>query len=342
MLPVTVSHVCRTWRSLALLTPQLWRRINVDLSVALRHKTAEMWKERIQRAKACTLDVKLLSWFAKRGLIHHPQLPDASSVQWYMYLINPTVHRWRSLEIRFIHYAPFLWNAALSELCSRSSNIRALCLEELTLVYPRNDDAKEFCLFSGSAPRLTRLTVDGVRLTWLPSLFHNLTYLDYTHHGFTGGPYAIYEIIALLRTCCRLIELALSWPLRNVDPLVPNSLHVPALRRVALPCLSTLRLKVDTADIPRELGHLLTFIYTPALLYLHYMDPGRRRHPFPSLQSFLHTYPPPTSTRLLSLEHGWYNDIILFNLLNRLPHLQQIVVKHLHLPNEVFHVYSSL
>lgn len=335
MFPVVVSHVCRAWRSLALCTPWLWRRIHLD------HRM-DMWTERVHRAKACSLDVKLLPLFVSSGTVYR-QFLDPSTAQWYMYLIVPTIQRWRSLEIRFTHYTPFLWNAALTELCSRSSKARAAPnLEELTLVYPSNDDAKEFCLFSGFAPRLKRVTIDGVRLSWTPSLFQNLTYLDYSHHGFTAGTHAIHEMISLLRISSRLEELVICWPSRRgVDSLLPQALHSPALRRVTLPYLRTLRLKVDSSDIPRELVHLMPLMYTPGLLFIHCIDLGRSRQPFPSLQTFIRTFPFPTSTQILSLEHGWYNDVTLFSLLNRLPHLQQVFVKHLHLPDKVFHVYPQ-
>ena len=124
MFPVTISHVCRAWRYTALHTPRLWRRITLGGSPA-------MWNHRIHRAKACTLDVQLCLRGAPSPLAYfnHTQL--------YMHLVAPHVHRWRSLEIRFTGYAPFLWNAALSALCGHSSAIEAHALRELVLAVQR-------------------------------------------------------------------------------------------------------------------------------------------------------------------------------------------------------------
>ncbi|OBZ68890.1 hypothetical protein A0H81_11028 [Grifola frondosa] len=115
-----------------------------------------------------------------------------------MHFAAPHIHRWRSLEIKFTHCTPFLWNAALSGCCGRTGAVEAPSLRELSLVYPDNDDTKEFTLFNGHAPRLRRATLHGIRLAWLPSLFQNLTFLDYTHHGFTHGHAAASEVLYML------------------------------------------------------------------------------------------------------------------------------------------------
>ena len=93
-----------------------------------------------------------------------------------MQIVHPHLRRWRSLEILFLEYTPHLWKAALASCASP-----AVMLQDLSLVYRLNDDPQEFLLFSGFTPRLRRVTIDGIRLAWLPSLFANLTFLYYTH-----------------------------------------------------------------------------------------------------------------------------------------------------------------
>ncbi|KAJ7288520.1 hypothetical protein C8J57DRAFT_1166269 [Mycena rebaudengoi] len=296
MLPMTVSHVCGTWRAIALRTPSLWRRISLG-------PQERMWRERIYRAKACSLDVQLLPWRTTRSGHIAPQKLNIHTVQWCMHLVTPHMHRWRSLEIVLTEYEPFVANAALSGCCLRKKRAQALLLEDLTLVYRANDDTKEFCLFSGCTPRLRRLTLDGLRLTWLPSLFQNLTFLDYTHHGFSAGDEAVAEILAMLAVSARLRELRVLFPRKCLAR--PARLFHTTLRRVSLPWLICLYLRVETPDIPLELARLVTYISTPSLASLYLTDIGRRRYTFPSILHFMRTYPMVPSLQTLYLEHGW-------------------------------------
>ncbi|KAJ7075865.1 hypothetical protein B0H15DRAFT_612066 [Mycena belliarum] len=302
MLPVTVSHVCSRWRAIALHTPSLWRRIPLG-------PQERMWRERIYRAKACPLDVRLLSWRPVRaGGIVVRQALDVHTVQLCMHLVSPSIHRWRSLEITLPEYQPFLANAALSPCCSRKRRAKALLLEELTLVYRLNDDTKEFCLFSGHTPRLRRLTVDGLRLTWLPSLFQNLTFLDFTHHGFSAGDEAVSELLSMLTVCAGLRELRILFPRKSLAR--PPGAFYAFMRRVTLPWLVRLHLRVETGDIPSELARLVTHLSTPALTSLYLIDLGRRRHAFPSLTLFMRTYPALHALETVYLEHGWHGSFV--------------------------------
>ncbi|KAJ7714220.1 hypothetical protein B0H16DRAFT_1742800 [Mycena metata] len=279
---IRVSQVCRTWRSIALHTPSLWRRISLG-------PQQQMWRERIYRAKAVL---------------------DIHTVQLCMHLVAPFVRRWRSLTIYLSDYEPFLANAALSGCCHDlvKRRGRAPLLEELTVVYRANDDTKEFCLFSGCTPKLRRLTVDGLRLTWLPSLFQNLTFLDYTHHGFSAGDDAVAELLYMLSVCKRLQELKILFPRKSMAR--PPGPFRPDMRRVVLPWLLQLHLRVETRDIPPELARLVTHLSTPALTSLYLTDPGRRRHPFPNLTSFMRAYPMLPSLQTVFVEHGWHGPFV--------------------------------
>jgi hypothetical protein len=180
-------------------------------------------------------------------------------------------------------------------------------LEELTLVYRANDDTKEFCLFSGHTPRLRRLTVDGLRLTWLPS-FQYLTFLDYTHHGFSSGDEAVAELLYMLNVCTMLQELRILFPRKSVTR--PPGSFRPNMRRVVLPWLIQLHLRVETRDIPPELGRLVTYVSTPALTSLYLTDIGRRSNTFPSLRSFMRMYPMLPSLQCVYLEFGWHGSFL--------------------------------
>ncbi|KAE9394896.1 hypothetical protein BT96DRAFT_923230 [Gymnopus androsaceus JB14] len=280
ILPLSVSHVCRFWRSLSINTPPLWRRVVLGSHYSL-------WRETMYRARACTLD------------------------QRYMHLVMPHIRRWRSLHIMFLEYQPYLWNSALSECCSDHTRVPEL--EELCLVYRHNDDTKEFCLFSGNAPRLRRVTVDGIRLTWLPSLFQNLTYLDYTHHGLTSGYHAIQEICNILHVSSRLVELRILFPGKAHRAHPANARISPAFGTLYLPWLKTLHLRVESRDIPEDLMGLVSVFNTPRLLELLLVDNGTHRSAFQSINTFWTLYRTPPSLRILHLQNGWYTEeVVMF------------------------------
>ncbi|KAK1221376.1 hypothetical protein PQX77_015813 [Marasmius sp. AFHP31] len=324
--PVSVSHVCRYWRHLSLRTPSLWRTIHFsNQTPALR--------ERMLRSRACSLDVVI------RELPSRPF--NFYEIQRYMCFITSHLHRWRSLDIKIMNYVPYLWNAVLSECCS-SNHSQAPTIEELSLVYRRNDDTKEFCLFSGYAPRLQRLTIDGLRLTWLPSLFCNLTYLDYTHHPFSTGNQAVNEIIHALTVSSRLVQLHLTYP---TPPRPRRTSRVTSVAgKIRLVHLKYLSLRVESVDIPDELIQVAAVLFTPNLVQLDFVDSfgiggrgGQGQHEiaeselcggasFVNLAMFLTVYVFPTSVRVLRFDHRWYNEGVV-PLLRPLLNLRTVVVR---------------
>ncbi|KAK1225403.1 hypothetical protein PQX77_011652, partial [Marasmius sp. AFHP31] len=214
-------------------------------------------------------------------------------------------------------------------------------IEELSLVYRRNDDTKEFCLFSGYAPRLQRLTIDGLRLTWLPSLFCNLTYLDYTHHPFSTGNQAVNEIIHALTVSSRLVQLHLTYP---TPPRPRRTSRVTSVvGKIRLVHLKYLSLRVESVDIPDELIQVAAVLFTPNLVQLDFVDSfgvggrGRGGHEnaeselcrgasFANLPMFLTVYVFPTSVRMLRFDHRWYNEGVV-PLLRPLVNLRTVVVR---------------
>jgi hypothetical protein len=163
------------WRWISLSTPALWTRVSLDSRV-------DMWMERIRRSRHHPLRVSLITHKTGSRASRLPRRyryvanDDYVSVQWYMHSVTPHMHRWKQLHIAFYTYAPFLWAAALGQV--RMARSQAPILEDLSLIFPRNDDPTQFSLFNGSAPRLRRVTLLGIRLTWHPSAFAQLTHLD--------------------------------------------------------------------------------------------------------------------------------------------------------------------
>jgi len=294
-----------------------------------------MWRERIRRAQACSLDIQLLPYRRTRAGIHHSQNFNPYTVNWYMHIVLPYIRQWRSLDVQFTEYAPYLWKAALTGCASPAPR-----LQDLSLVHRFNDDVQEFLLFAAYTPRLRRLTVDGIRLTWMPSLFGNLTFLDYTHHGFTGGHQAVHDIISILSISSRLMDLHILFP-RGKVPLLPSR-RDSVTKRVTLPFLTQLQLKVDGSDIPFELAHLVTLILAPSLSSLRLIDLNSSYHSFPSLKSFFYVYALPRTLRFVFVGHGWYDPKMIRAMTHFLPQLSRIHVKRSRTPDQVLNLQNRV
>ncbi|KAJ3554398.1 hypothetical protein NM688_g3134 [Phlebia brevispora] len=323
-IPVVISHVCRVWRAVALHTPLLWRHISLD-------SRKFMWIERIRRAKACTLDVELRPQMQPGRRTLRRAYLDARSVESYMLLVIPHIPRWRSLRIEFQHYAPHLWNAALSACCGTNGLVQAPRLEHISLIHPYNDDTKEFLLFNGYAPRLRSATIQGIRLAWLPALFANLTVLDYTHHSFTRGHDAFFELFSMLQVSSQLQELRLAFPPRSHHSLNPHSADIPANAHLHLDKLRSLTLHVSAEDIPSALLQLIPRLRMRGLKSLSLVSPPpsaliyQNRHyrdlsvilppPFLRLRNFFKVLPRLSKLSHLRIEHAWCESSFVLSLL---------------------------
>jgi hypothetical protein len=294
-----------------------------------------MWKERIKRARACSLDIELLPVKARsRRDAQHPDL-DPYSIQWHMHMVLPYINRWRSLEVVFPEFAPYLWKAALSRCCHRAG-AQAPLMEDLRLEYPANDDPEAFTLFSGAAPKLRSATLNGIRLIWLPSLYAGLTFLDYTHHGFTAGHQAVQDVINMLKVSSQLVEFRLTFPRKPVVCLPCR--QEPVRTQVTLPKLKMLHLRVEGKDIPFELARIATLLITPSLHSLRLMDLGRSYNSFSSLKSFFYIYALPPSLSHVRIEHGWYDPRMVTPIAQSHARVRQIVVKRPHVPEQVINL----
>jgi hypothetical protein len=322
---------------LAIHTHTLWRRLLFGAH-GLR-----LWKERIARARGCSLDVTIAPSQHSR--------PDLDVIALQLHLIVPHISRMRSFELRFSRYTPFLWNTALGPVCHqhrRDDNadrhaftplVHGLQLEELTLCYPDNDDTKEFALFAGVAPRLKKVTLDGIRLTWLPELYGRLTYLNYTHHGFTTGRTAVDEVLGMIRVSCALRELHICFKRREQhgDVLYLPRVDIPA-GQVHLPQLERLVLGIDNSEIEScpELTSLVSRLSMPNLHELSLVDIGfqraNRRHrkpvPVPGLRDALSLFQVavPSTIKVLTMAGRWVDPSSIPTFVKHFRGLDRIAV----------------
>ncbi|KAL5501648.1 hypothetical protein ACEPAH_8908 [Sanghuangporus vaninii] len=256
--PVVASQVCSHWRFLVLHSPRLWQVVRPD-------GRRNLCTKRIQRARGRPLHVEVaLPPITK---VEASALVDIHS---RMACILPAIRQWRSLSMRFDAYAPFLLNSALSGLCTGRPRLASCVpeLESLALVYPANDDTKEFHLFGGNAPKLRHVTLHGVRLRWSPSLFENLVYFDYTHHGFSAGHGTVREVLAMLSVSKNLRTLHISLP-DSHDADYFDEWLADAYASVELCLLQKLTVRIAVGCNPaKELNKLFSKLVMPSLSVL--------------------------------------------------------------------------
>lgn len=312
--PMVVSHVCSLWRKIAIYTPRLWCRISLDWREA-------MWKERIFRAKACLLDVDLTSRTDGSGCL---AFPDGDDAHLCLSLITPYIRQWRSLSLSFIHYSPFLWNTTLSQLCSSPNDhtVHAPWMQSLSLVYPGNDDTKEFTLFGGIAPCLSNVTLVGIRLTWLPSLFGNLIVLDYTHHSFSSGSGAVMEVLAMLEVSNQLESLSITFPRGGQESIEPTLPMPDPWNTVFLSRLQKLCLRVNSHQIPVELSCVVSNLTMPSLVELELAADETHRSLSPdSIISALVPFHLHSKLASIRIANEWFYTRCIFHLISTLPNL---------------------
>lgn len=242
--------------------------------------------------------------------------------------IIPAIKQWRSLCVSFTDYAPFLWNTALSSLCeTASATSHAPQLERLSLVYPLNDDTKEFLLFGNYAPRLRDVTLHGIRLRWTAPLFESLVSLDYTHHGFTAGHEAVQETLMMLTVSRHLKSLSISFPCRGMkDGDVDQFMLLPhAYTPTSLGHLEVLTLRVHGDGVPDELRILTSKLILPSLRCLR-LETRSRGIPFSrkAVTSVLKAFRRHERLISISIQDAWVHRRCVSAFLRSLPALQQL------------------
>ena len=318
-LPVIVSQVCSHWRFLALHSPRLWQVVCPD-------GRRNLCMKRIQRSRGRPLHVKIS--LAPDSIIEASALVDVHS---RMACVLPTIQRWRSLSLQIDVYSPFLLNSALSGLCTVSPRL-ASCVPELvslSLVYPANDDTKEFHLFGGNAPKLRHVSLHGIRLRWSPSLFENLVSLDYSHHGFSAGHAAVREILAMLSVSKTIMSLCITLP-ESHDAEYFDEWLFETYASVELHWLRGLTIRAATrCNPPKELNKLFSKLLLPSLSVLKLdVSPGRHTaFSRKAVKSVLLPFFGHPRIERLTLGKSWNHRRCIDAFVRSLPNLRVVGVK---------------
>jgi hypothetical protein len=164
--PLSISQVCRDWRSLAISLPRLWSYVSIvidekmDVSVFL----LKLWLERSQSVQL-SLRIKESKFCISSEYINQV---------FALYL--PHIERWHSMVL-ILRHVP-------SDFIKRVASLHAPCLENFSLCLKYVSDNGAFSTLLQSAPRLRRLWHTVSRSTldiptrWAQLLQISLRYVD--------------------------------------------------------------------------------------------------------------------------------------------------------------------
>ncbi|KAI0732024.1 hypothetical protein C8Q72DRAFT_188846 [Fomitopsis betulina] len=187
-LEVTVSHVCKLWRDVAINTPALWSTLDFSRGLSLPESAVYL-----ERSKGAPLDIAIdiTTDDDDEGDIDDPS--SAEELEQILDLIIPHVWHWRQLELMVSDYPPM--HSALTHMgaCASAPLLEVLQLYHYEDGGDDDDDEKfahaqykeqDFVLFHGDAPRLSHVALWGVHLDWARSTFLcGLEELELAYHA---------------------------------------------------------------------------------------------------------------------------------------------------------------
>lgn len=315
--PIILSQVCADWRCIVLQCPFLWTRLRPDGRYTL-------FSTMIHRSGKLPVDINLVLGREFRG---STLASDAAHMR--LSAVVNGIGRWRSLSIRCDRYSPYFWNTALSILCAKPTQSLTITprLEALSLIFPYNDDSKEYLLFGNSSPKLQHVVLCGIRLKWTSLLFGNLVTLDYTHHGFSRGREAALEILSMLHVSrARLKHLTVMFPCKTDSAYYTDNWFAD-LPVVELRQLETLVLKANGFHAAQL--ELLAFLPHVRLPYLQRLvltvssaSVVLARN---AIRGVCRVFYGHRTLQIVKIDNVWWNEQYSPPLLHSLPNLQTVL-----------------
>lgn len=294
---VTVSHVCKHWREVALGTPALWSDIEL---VTGKHATQSYRRASTYLSRSKWYPLSIYVDVDERGTDDESVDSEQSvflspttnaELQGIMDLLIPHTTRWRKFKLVAESYLYF--HTALSRL---SAAPPALLLEYLDLhhleedlepeylLFPYPSHKTPFVLFDNYAPKLQFVSLYGVHIDWNNTTFlKNLHSLELAYHSQDVRP-SFDDFFTILRSSpgLRTLDLCMSgpcgfpheWPAflpplpqddHYHDPHLPasfNTLSRALDEHMILPKLHELKLGFQS---PEELAAFFNRVSMPAL-----------------------------------------------------------------------------
>ena len=250
---VSVSHVCKFWREVAVTTPDLWTEINMTNLEAV-----EIF---LERSGAVPLNVELRS--ANEDILQ---------------TVAAHAHRFRRFSVstpRNPRYNPF---AALRK--------PAPLLERLEISYPL--DFQPYTVFNDQAPRLRELTI-FTSGPWLKNQLGNLTSLHLTLRDAVLPYSQFLPFFDMLRRCPALEEMFVWWNTWSMAP--PTSTTRPPT--IPLHRLRKLLLRSFRIENIQYLLHSLELVNNGIAIHLSDVNlEGDEEHFVPRIQAVFQNHNP--------------------------------------------------
>jgi len=237
---VSVTHVCRSWRQVAIAAPELWTEITMENPEAVRAF--------LERSGAVPLKVDL-------------HLGSGAKIDQVLEAVIPHVHRFREFSL--------LTHRGLGAVGSMPFTEPAPLLEQLTIHYPLGD--RPALLFNDQAPRLREVKMFSNGL-WLKNQLWNLTSLHITLSRARRTGSDFYPFFDMLRRCPVLEEMFVSWGGWGVQ------LELPQFPTVPLHHLRKLLIHAFPIGIVRSFLHNFDLKADGIAIHLSGVYPGVRGH----------------------------------------------------------------
>jgi hypothetical protein len=299
---VTVSHVCKRWREVAIETPALWSEIDVETGI---HATPSYRKAStyLSRTKEYPLSISIdvNDWDPDDDSAYsfqsdHQSQASSTQLQRIMALLLPHTRRWQNFKLSAEDYSHF--HTVLSLLCDAPP---ASLLESLELhnfdeelrdgphFFPDPSHKTPFVIFDNDAPKLRLVSLCGVHIDWQKTTFlKNLHSLELSYVSQDIRP-SFDDFFTILRSSLQLrfLDLCMAGPCEPPHdwpaflPPPPQSdhyhdPHVPAAFAVqphtqdeymTLPELHELKLSYQS---PEELVAFFNRVSMPSLRILEF------------------------------------------------------------------------
>ena len=224
---VTVSHVCKHWREVALATPALWSDIDLETGkhAAQSYRRASTYLSR-SKGYPLSICIDVDEQDTDDGSVYSGQSSYQSpttnvQLREVMDLLIPHTSRWRKFKLVAESY--FYFHTVLDRLSDAppASSLENLELhhfeEELGfehLLFPYPAHKTPFVLFDNHAPKLQYVSLYGVHIDWRNTTFlKNLHYLELAYLSADVRP-SFEDFFTILRSSpgLRTLDLCMSGP----------------------------------------------------------------------------------------------------------------------------------
>ncbi|KAF5335608.1 hypothetical protein D9758_017271 [Tetrapyrgos nigripes] len=241
IMPLTISHTCTRWRSIALSDGFLWTNLDItDFSEIAIYRTHAWLSRSKNRPLSILMDFRDDEWDWDGKDRHHF---TGRHMRVFLELLLPHVERWKSFRIYTDTWEPIhTFLSFTNELAMVPSSLQTLALLRCNAYFATEgetfqpDDLKEPIPLFGGRPvqHLREVSLVGVHVDWVESPIRNLRKLEFKYHAYDVMP-SLQEFMDILSSCPNLENLAiLGWgPQLSKDDFTENYVDFPDDKRLS-------------------------------------------------------------------------------------------------------------